>query len=125
MTEQARCEPREGTPAGTWHWIEDNDGRAIACWTRKARWMDLGWWYLPDLAGHSPAQAADLGYHYIAPVPDPADIARLVAAATKVERELTDDYERRHNLYGESKAEDIGRLMALRTALAAFTAKET
>lgn len=112
MTEQARCAPREADiKIDTHHWI----GVGIEKRPVLLRWVaeddDEGFWWF-NRGPVSPRSARDWGWTYLHPVSphDPADIARLVEAAGVVCSEF---------------AQDHPLIRALRTALAAVTAKET
>lgn len=85
MTEETRCEPppewrdRDGEHHIYYH-PTDTEVRGnpiVVRWGARAQ----GWWadHL-DLRGHSPAEAASMGWRYLAPVTPPAVVAALVEA---------------------------------------------
>lgn len=126
MTEQARCEPREADRGRDgWHWVKGPYSTGPLQWIAST----VGQWSCPGREDMSAEECAAIGCTYLRPVSphDPADIARLVEAATKTRRAVGALYMNRHagRQLREWSVKNITDLSNdLDTALAAFTAKE-
>ena len=65
--EPGRCEPPDGTKAGTVHWLDDDKGALKAVWTGSDwHWLNEAYPMPPDLLDES-------GWRYIGPVEDASD----------------------------------------------------
>ena len=74
----ARCEPPSDAADGSWHWLERDIGsRAAFQWLAAEK--NPGWWR-PGFF-YPPADAHNIGWRYLAPIPSPDAVRALVEAA--------------------------------------------
>lgn len=113
---RARCEPPEALRGrGGWHWIKRH-GMFIARWQTfpTSKGLDAHW-ITDDHKTATPDWAAERwGWTYIAPVPDPADLAALVRDARAMAGRAEHD---RWDLDASGPAQDLS---AIKTTLAPF-----
>lgn len=112
----ARCEPPEGAADGSWHWLERDIGsRAAFQWLAAEK--NPGWWR-PGFF-YPPADAHNIGWRYLAPIPSPDAVRALVEAARGAKEELS-------RLLDPSRVgfhETMRVLLPLSAALSAFPAQ--
>ena len=84
----ARCEPPEHLRGvDGWHWLINSAGETITAWFQASRSKSFPhgtWMTAHGYTAWEPHHAAAGGWRYVAPVPSPEAVARLVEAARRM-----------------------------------------